>query len=636
MVFTASTALVFGEDKQDIEIKFNLGDTDLHINSDVVTVPAPYSMGEGTTMVPLRVITEAFGAEVDWNANEKKITITYENFSITMYINNKNAIINGSESAMSEAPVIKNGTTMVPLRFISEKFGAEVSYDETTKGITVKKSVNTPVSDADSQLNENENINVNELLNIDSKGYTGDSNFKWYMKNSPSFSLSERNFDGSRLVFEDDNDNAIVVYIDNDISDSFTIDEAISNEKENSDDKTLVSQKKFTENGAECFEISYKTKEETIYTKLFLKDHILYDFNAYVSNESEKQDADLTLELFNSITLGYNDDGSISDLSSLNESGSRKFEQTKLKISMNLPASWSQYNDDSNKINVFQFRDKFGSDENSSPARILLRMYSKESNLSLSDWALRDAKELKEMYNPNYYTQKSTSGKIGVYDYCGYDETIKAIGDYPEIKGRSYYIYGKNYRYQITVFMTGDDYNNKDKYNEIMEAVNSFRFEEPDEREVGLLSEDYENNKERDSKTKEFENKSAHIKFKLPISWKDSGDLYIGDEYSMMSMRISADSANMTSSLIANVAEGLKKQGIKVLESKNSAGNLAGSSASYIKYVEDLDGEPYIFDAYFFKHNDKVVCISIGYPEMYAGERVNSLIENILKSVTGA
>ena len=56
-----------------VEISFKVGDSTLLINGKSVTVETPYVAGEGHTLVPLRVITEAFGAKVEWEGTEKKI-----------------------------------------------------------------------------------------------------------------------------------------------------------------------------------------------------------------------------------------------------------------------------------------------------------------------------------------------------------------------------------------------------------------------------------------------------------------------------------------------------------------------------------------------------------------------------------
>lgn len=627
--FTVNPAVytVMAEDNSNVEIKFNLGDSNLYINSKAVNVTAPYSAGQGTTMVPLRVITEAFGAKVDWNANEKRVTIKYEDSEIIMYINSKDAIVNGSIYSLTEAPVINNATTMVPLRFISEKFGAKVSYDETTKGITVQKS-----SDESNKENNEDDINVNDLLNVTNNAYIGDSNFKWYMKNSPSFSLAERNFNGSNLTYTDDKGlNKIVIYIQTDIPKDYSIDEAIANEKSYTGNQTLVSQKQSKKDGADYFEISYKTKEESIYTKLYLKDNILYDFNAYISNESDKQNTDLTLDLFNSITLGYKNDGSISDLSSINEAGLRMFEQTKLKIAMNLPASWTQVNDESNKINEFIFRDKQNYDDDNNPPSIFIKMFSHEEGLSLSQWAKRDADNSKAIYNSKYYTQKLTSGKIGSYDYSGFDEDLK-LSDGTKFKTSSYYIYGKNYRYQIFTILSEEDYKNKQKRDEVINAVNSFHFEEPDKEEIGLLSEDYVDNTESSEiKTKQIVSKKAKLKADIPVSWEqEEEDMYFDYE---LGLQFSISVTKGEYSSIDYLARTIEYMGGDVIEKKNNSARIAGKQASYIKYSTKEDNESIINEVYILNHDDKIVIISAIYLDLYNGTRLERLMKSVFNSV---
>lgn len=60
-----------------VEIAFNVGDSILKINGIETEVETPYVTENNTTLVPLRVITEAFGAKVDWDGDTQKITLTY-------------------------------------------------------------------------------------------------------------------------------------------------------------------------------------------------------------------------------------------------------------------------------------------------------------------------------------------------------------------------------------------------------------------------------------------------------------------------------------------------------------------------------------------------------------------------------
>lgn len=131
-----------------VEISFSVGDSILNINGESVEVDTLYVVN-GTTLVPLRVITEAFGSDVQWDGADKTIYISYPDIEITLQIDSRTALVNGEEVSLLEAPVVtENDRTMVPLRFISETFGAEVSYDEDTRGITVILDNSEPEEDS--------------------------------------------------------------------------------------------------------------------------------------------------------------------------------------------------------------------------------------------------------------------------------------------------------------------------------------------------------------------------------------------------------------------------------------------------------------------------------------------------------
>ncbi|MBC7765631.1 MAG: copper amine oxidase N-terminal domain-containing protein [Hyphomonadaceae bacterium] len=123
-----------------IEIAFKVGEDILHINGTQVKVEMPFVI-EGTTLVPLRVITEAFGASVDWNDIDKTIALTFEGVRIGLQIDNKEASVDQKAIPLLQPPQLVNGKTMVPLRFISESFGAAVQFDPSTSQITVTKQM---------------------------------------------------------------------------------------------------------------------------------------------------------------------------------------------------------------------------------------------------------------------------------------------------------------------------------------------------------------------------------------------------------------------------------------------------------------------------------------------------------------
>lgn len=91
----------------------------------------------GTTLVPVRVVTETLGADVDWNSNTKQATIKTAAYTIVFTVGSKSYTVNGTTKTLLAAPQIIDSRTMVPIRAISESIGAAVSYDEKTNVATV-------------------------------------------------------------------------------------------------------------------------------------------------------------------------------------------------------------------------------------------------------------------------------------------------------------------------------------------------------------------------------------------------------------------------------------------------------------------------------------------------------------------
>ena len=128
------------EAAEKVTISFNVGSSIVNINGEEVEVEKPYIVGVGVTLVPIRVISESFGAEVKWDGDTKTVTVVDGDTTIVVTVGSKTATVNGEEKELEEAPELtENGFTMIPLRFISENLGAEVGYVHETQAITVEK-----------------------------------------------------------------------------------------------------------------------------------------------------------------------------------------------------------------------------------------------------------------------------------------------------------------------------------------------------------------------------------------------------------------------------------------------------------------------------------------------------------------
>jgi hypothetical protein len=110
----------------------------ISINGTAVEFPdvKPY-ISDNRTFVPLRSISEQLDASVDWKSDTGTIIITKDDDSIKLVIGNTEVFKNGVSSSMDVAPVIMDGRTMVPLRFVSEQLDAVVNWDASNNSVSI-------------------------------------------------------------------------------------------------------------------------------------------------------------------------------------------------------------------------------------------------------------------------------------------------------------------------------------------------------------------------------------------------------------------------------------------------------------------------------------------------------------------
>jgi outer membrane protein assembly factor BamB len=127
-----------------------IGSTDAMVNGEEFTLDAPPYITEGTTMVPLRFVSEGLGFDKpEWIADIRTIIIHLggERY-LRLVLGHSKAIIEESDGSITEqdlavAPEIKNGRTFIPLRFIGEIVGAGVNWNGETKEVTLTRSLKT-------------------------------------------------------------------------------------------------------------------------------------------------------------------------------------------------------------------------------------------------------------------------------------------------------------------------------------------------------------------------------------------------------------------------------------------------------------------------------------------------------------
>lgn len=96
----------------------------------------------GRTMVPLRLIGESLGADVNWDGKTNSVTLKKDKKEIKVQIGNNlmkiNDNTNTKEITLDAPPVVdKNGRTLVPVRAIAEGFGEKVLWDGKTNSVFI-------------------------------------------------------------------------------------------------------------------------------------------------------------------------------------------------------------------------------------------------------------------------------------------------------------------------------------------------------------------------------------------------------------------------------------------------------------------------------------------------------------------
>lgn len=82
------------------------------------------------TLVPLRFVSEAFGAEVSWDAFSSAATVSKDGKTLVFTLNSASYTSNGELRTTEQAATIRNNRLLVPLRVISEELRKQLFWDD--------------------------------------------------------------------------------------------------------------------------------------------------------------------------------------------------------------------------------------------------------------------------------------------------------------------------------------------------------------------------------------------------------------------------------------------------------------------------------------------------------------------------
>jgi hypothetical protein len=109
----------------------------MKINGQTVSVPGAVSRDGETTYVPLRFLSDKLGLKVSWDQQKQASTVTGRNVTIVTKAGDPQPYTINGQRIYGTEPIIQNDTTYLPMRFFLETFGYAVDYNNQTKLITV-------------------------------------------------------------------------------------------------------------------------------------------------------------------------------------------------------------------------------------------------------------------------------------------------------------------------------------------------------------------------------------------------------------------------------------------------------------------------------------------------------------------
>ncbi len=122
-----------------VSILLTIGKKDATINGKTVANDVAPKIVNERTVLPIRFIAEALGAKVEWYGETNTVKIYDETMDIVIVIGEAFATVNGEKIDLDCPSFIENDRTYMPIRFITEKLGADVVWNGENQTVSITK-----------------------------------------------------------------------------------------------------------------------------------------------------------------------------------------------------------------------------------------------------------------------------------------------------------------------------------------------------------------------------------------------------------------------------------------------------------------------------------------------------------------
>ncbi|OME87151.1 copper amine oxidase [Paenibacillus sp. FSL A5-0031] len=119
------------------KVVMTVGKSAATVNGKAITLDSAPIVLNGTTFVPVRFVSDAMGAKLLFDGKTGQVTVLRGNKLMEMTLGKKDLILNGALQSSDITPIVRNNRTLIPVRLFSEKLGLKVGYDGKAKKITI-------------------------------------------------------------------------------------------------------------------------------------------------------------------------------------------------------------------------------------------------------------------------------------------------------------------------------------------------------------------------------------------------------------------------------------------------------------------------------------------------------------------
>lgn len=115
-----------------------IGQKSFMTNGQKKTMETAPVMKNNSTYIPIKYVLDTFGGQAKWDPANQRITVIRGGKVLDLKVGNKDFILNGKRKGAEVAPYISQGRTLVPLRLVSEQLGLNVKWEQNTKTVTIE------------------------------------------------------------------------------------------------------------------------------------------------------------------------------------------------------------------------------------------------------------------------------------------------------------------------------------------------------------------------------------------------------------------------------------------------------------------------------------------------------------------